>query len=389
LYPAQNPSEAERMAIVATGGYGRGVLAAGSDIDLLFLLPYKQTAWGESVAETILYCLWDMGLKVGHATRSVNECIRQARADMTIRTSLLESRYLLGDHKLYDELVARFDKEVVQGTAAEFVAAKLAEREERHRRAGQSRYLVEPNVKDGKGGLRDLHTLYWIAKYVYRVRDTDELLERGVFDAHEYRTFRRCADLLWPVRCSIHFFSGRAEERLSFDMQREIAIRLGYTSHPGMQDVERFMKHYFLVAKDVGDLTAILCAKLEDEQAKPAPVLSRMVARFRPGTKRRRVPDSDDFIIDNNRINLAAPDIFKHDPDNLIRIFRLAQKNNLAFHPDAMRTVTRSLKLINTPLRENPEANRLCIEILPSKDAATARRRLNETGVRGHFIGAF
>src|SRR5881398_2278707 len=389
LYPAQNPSEAERMAIVATGGYGRGVLAAGSDIDLLFLLPYKQTAWGESVAETILYCLWDMGLKVGHATRSISECIRAAKADMTIRTALLEARYLLGDRKLYDELIARFDKEVVQGTAAQFVAAKLAEREERHRRAGQSRYLVEPNVKDGKGGLRDLHTLSWIAKYVYRVRETVELLQRGVFDAQEYRNFRRCADFLWSVRCNIHFLAGRAEERLSFDMQREIAIRLGYTSHPGMQDVERFMKHYFLVAKDVGDLTAILCAKLEDQQAKPAPVLSRMMARLRPSAARRRVPESDDFIVDNNRINLAAPDVFKHDPVNLIRIFRLAQKNNLAFHPDAMRTVTRSLKLINTQLRENPEANRLFMEILTSNDAEVVLRRMNETGVLGHFIRAF
>src|SRR5687768_12073501 len=169
LYPSLNPSEAERMAVVATGGYGRGLLAPGSDIDLLFVLPYKQTAWGESVAETILYCLWDMGLKVGHATRSVDECIRQAKADMTIRTSILEARFLLGDNKLFDVLVARFDKNIVQGTAAEFVTAKLAEREERHRRAGQSRYLVEPNVKDGKGGLRDLHTLFWMAKYVYRV----------------------------------------------------------------------------------------------------------------------------------------------------------------------------------------------------------------------------
>src|SRR5712672_240170 len=362
LYPSQSPSDAERMAVVATGGYGRGLMAPGSDIDLLFLLPYKQTAWGESVAEVILYCLWDMGLKVGHATRSVDECIRQAKADMTIRTAILEARFLLGDRRLFDELVSRFDKQIIPGTAAQFVTAKLAEREERHRRAGASRYLVEPNVKDGKGGLRDLHTLFWIAKYVYRVRETDELLERGVFDAQEYRTFRRCADFLWSVRCNIHFFSGRAEERLSFDMQREIAIRLGYTSHPGMQDVERFMKHYFLVAKDVGDLTAILCAKLEDQQAKPAPVLSRMVARLRPRAQRRRVPDSDDFIVDNNRINLAAPDVFKHDPVNLIRIFRLAQKNNLAFHPDAMRTVTRSLKLVNAQLRENPEANRLFIE---------------------------
>src|SRR4029077_13995082 len=160
-------------------------------------------------------------------------------------------------------------KSIVSGTAAEFVAAKLGEREERHRRAGQSRYRVERSVTEGKGGLRALHTLYWIAKYVYRVRDTDELVKRGVFDAQEYRTFRRCEDFLWSVRCNMHFFTNRAEERLSFDIQREIAVRLGYTQHPGMQDVERFMKHYFLVAKDVGDLTAILCAKLEDEQKKP------------------------------------------------------------------------------------------------------------------------
>lgn len=389
LYRSPIPSGAERMAVVATGGYGRGLMAPESDIDLLFILPYKQTAWGEQVAEAILYCLWDMGLKVGHATRSVDESIRQARGDMTIRTAILETRFLTGDKPLYDELVARFDKEVVQGTASEFVTAKLAEREERHRRGGQSRYLVEPNVKDGKGALRDLHTLFWIAKYVYRVRDTSELVERGVFDAQEYRSFRRCADFLWSVRCNLHFYCNRAEERLSFDLQREIAVRLGYTSHPGMQDVERFMKHYFLVAKEVGNLTAILCAKLEDQQAKPAPVLSRMMARLRPTAVKRRVPDSDDFIVDNNRINVAAPDIFKHDPVNLIRIFRLAQKNNLAFHPDAMRGVTRSLGLINAQLRENPEANRLFMEILTSDNAEIVLRRMNETGVLGHFIRAF
>jgi [protein-PII] uridylyltransferase len=389
LYRSPIPSGAERMAVVATGGYGRGLMAPESDIDLLFILPYKQTAWGEQVAEAILYCLWDMGLKVGHATRSVDESIRQARGDMTIRTAILETRFLTGDRALYDELVARFDKEVVQGTATEFVTAKLTEREERHRRAGQSRYLVEPNVKDGKGGLRDLHTLFWIAKYVYRVREADELVDHGVFDPQEYRTFRRCADFLWSVRCNLHFVTGRAEERLSFDLQREVAVRLGYTSHPGMQDVERFMKHYFLVAKDVGDLTAILCAKLEDQQAKPAPVLSRFMARLRPSQTRRRVPDSDDFIVDNNRINLAAPDVLKRDPVNLIRIFRLAQKNNLAFHPDAMRTVTRSLRLINSEVRENPEANRLFMEILTSNDAEVVLRRMNETGVLGHFIRAF
>src|SRR5450432_2983506 len=385
LYHSPIPSGAERMAVVATGGYGRGLMAPESDIDLLFILPYKQTAWGEQVAEAILYCLWDMGLKVGHATRSIDESIRQARGDMTIRTSVLETRFLTGDQALYDELVTRFDKEVVQGTAAEFVTAKLAEREERHRRAGQSRYLVEPNVKDGKGGLRDLHTLYWIAKYVYRVKEREELIEHGVYDRREYTRFRRCADFLWAVRCHMHFVTGRAEERLSFDIQREIAVRLGYTEHPGQRDVERFMKHYLLGAKDVGDLTAILCAELEDSQAKAMPALGRMMAKFRP-RRRRHLSESDDFIVDYNRINVADPRVFARDPVNLIRIFHLAQKHDLAFHPDALRLATRSLRLIDQGLRENAEANRLFLEILTSKHAPEiVLRRMNETGVLGHF----
>jgi [protein-PII] uridylyltransferase len=389
LYPPQTASDAEHMAIVATGGYGRGLMAPGSDIDLLFLLPYKQTAWGESVAEAILYCLWDMGLKVGHATRSVDECIRQAKADMTIRTAVLEARFLLGDRKLYDQLVARFDKQVAQGTAAEFVTAKLAEREERHRRAGQSRYLVEPNVKDGKGGLRDLHTLFWMAKYVYRVREPEELIEHGVFDRQEYQLFRRCEDFLWAVRCHMHFVTGRAEERLSFDLQRDIAIRLGYTSHPGLRDVERFMKHYFLMAKDVGDLTAILCAELEARQAKGVAMLNRVVARFRR-RPRRVTLDAKGFIVDHNRISVADPQVFERDPVNLIRIFHLAQRHSLDFHPDAMRLATRSLKLIDKSVREDAEANRLFLEILTAKnDTEVVLRRMNEAGVLGRFIPDF
>ena len=389
LYPSDNPSEAERMAVVATGGYGRGLLAPGSDIDLLFVLPYKQTAWGESIAEFILYCLWDMGLKVGHATRSVNECIRQAKADMTIRTAILEARFLLGDHKLFDELATRFDTDVAQGTAAQFVAAKLTEREERHRRAGQSRYLVEPNVKDGKGGLRDLHTLFWIAKYVYRVHEPEQLIERGVFSRSEYQLFCRCEDFLWSVRCHLHFVTGRAEERLAFDIQREIAVRLGYTEHPGLKDVERFMKHYFLTAKDVGDLTAIMCAGLESGQAKALPMVSRVMARFRSrGPK--MLTDSEDFVVDNNRIKVIDAEVFIRDPVNLIRMFHLADRYTLAFHPEALRAATRSLKLIDKSLRENPEANRLFLEILASKgDPETVLRRMNETGVLGRFVPDF
>src|SRR5215470_17274967 len=389
LYPSQSPSEGERMAIVATGGYGRGLMAPGSDIDLLFLLPYKQTAWSEQIAEAILYCLWDMGLKVGHATRSIDDCIRLARADMTIRTAILEARFLLGDRALFDEMVLRFDRQVVQGSAAEFVAAKLAEREERHRRSGQSRYLVEPNVKDGKGGLRDLHTLFWIAKYVYRVRNSEDLIAQGVFNRAEYRLFRRCENFLWAVRCNMHFVAGRAEERLSFDIQRSIARRLGYVERAGMRDVERFMKHYFLMAKDVGDLTAILCAGLESRQAKFVPMLNRVVARLRP-RGRRVLRECSDFVIDNNRVNIADPDVFARDPVNLIRMFRLAQRHVLAFHPDALHRATRSLKLIDKSLRENRQSNDLFREILTAKsNAEIVLRRMNEAGVLGRFVPEF
>src|SRR5499427_1151415 len=389
LYPSRSPSEGERMAIVATGGYGRGLMAPGSDIDLLFVLPYKQTAWGEQLAEAILYCLWDMGLKVGHATRSIDESIRLAKADMTIRTAILEARFLLGDRALFDEMVARFDKQVVQGTAAEFVAAKLAEREARHRRSGQSRYLVEPNVKDGKGGLRDLHTLFWMAKYVYRVRDPEDLIAQGVFNRSEYQLFRRCEDFLWAVRCNMHFVAGRAEERLSFDIQRDIAVRLGYSARPGLQDVERFMKHYFLIAKDVGDLTAILCAGLESRQAMPVPVLNRMVAKFRPRPRAQQLPGNA-FFDDYNRINIISDKVFQRDPVNLIRIFHVALKHKLAFHPDAMRAAARSLRLIDKAVREDEEANRLFLEILTAReDAEIVLRRMNEAGVLGRFVPEF
>ncbi|MFG1418824.1 [protein-PII] uridylyltransferase [Xanthobacter sp. V0B-10] len=390
LYPADNPSRSERMAVAAVGGYGRGMLAPGSDTDILFVLPYKQTAWGESVAEAILYILWDLGLKVGHATRSVDECLRQARADFTIRTSILEARFLAGDKALFHDLEQRFDKEVVEGTAAEFVAAKMAEREERLRRAGQSRYLVEPNVKDSKGGLRDLHTLFWIAKYVYRVQTTSQLVAKEVFTREEARLFTRCEDFLWSVRCHLHFLTGRAEDRLSFDVQREMAQRLGYTEHPGQKDVERFMKHYFLVAKDVGDLTAILSAALEEHQAKPVPGLRGMVERLRPGHRRAALKDTPDFILDHDRLNVADAEVFKRDPVNLIRIFHVADKRNLALHPDAMRLMARSLPLIDAKLRDNPEANRLFLEVLASKNAPeTVLRRMNEAGVLGRFLPEF
>ncbi|MDJ1159496.1 [protein-PII] uridylyltransferase [Chelatococcus sp. SYSU_G07232] len=388
LYPADNPSTGERLAVVAVGGYGRGKMAPGSDVDLLFLLPYKQTAWSESVVEAMLYILWDLKLKVGHATRSVDDCIREARADMTVRTAMLEARFLLGERALYDDLVARFEHDVVRGSAQAFVEAKLAERDARVSRAGASRYLVEPNVKDGKGGLRDLNTLFWLARYVYRVHEPKELVRAGLFTGEEMVLFNRCEEFLWRVRCHMHFATGRAEERLSFDLQRAIAERIGYAAHGGLSAVERFMKRYFLTAKDVGDLTAIVCAGLEARHAKHRPTLDRFVQRLR---RRRRGPlESHDFALDNNRITVADDGAFTRDPVNLVRLFWLADRHNLAIHPDASRLATRSLKLIDRGVRENREANRLFLDILTSRNAPeVVLRRMNEAGVLGRFVPEF
>jgi len=382
------PQDAPQIAVTAVGGYGRGTLAPGSDIDLLFLMPAKNTPDMHKAVEFVLYLLWDLGFKVGHATRTVDESIRLSKSDMTIRTAILEVRAICGKKALTDDLEKRFESEVVTGTGPEFIAAKLAERDQRHRKAGDTRYLVEPNVKEGKGGLRDLHTLFWIAKYYYHVRDAADLVKLGVLSKRELKLFDKADDFLWAVRCQMHFITGKAEERLSFDIQREIADALGYQPRPGLSAVERFMKHYFLVAKDVGDLTRIVCAALEDKQAKDVPGLTGVLSRF--ARRLRKIPGSVEFVEDRGRIALAKPEVFKNDPVNLIRLFHIADINNLELHPDALRVVTRSLSLINNDLRENDEANRLFLSILTSRrDPALTLRRMNEAGVLGRFIPEF
>ncbi len=382
LYPLANPTSGEKLALVAVGGYGRGELAPFSDIDLLFLLPYKQTPHTEQVVESLLYLLWDLGLKIGHATRSIEDCLRHAKSDLTIRTGLLEARYLWGDQPLFAELKKRFDGEIVRGTAAHFIEAKLAERDERHRRTGDSRYVLEPNVKEGKGGLRDLHTLFWLAKYIYRIDDVAKLVDLGVLSAEESRRFARAQNFLWTVRCHLHFIAGRGEERLTFDLQTEIGRRMGYTDHAGSRGVERFMKHYFLVAKDVGDLTRIFCAILESDQQR-----KRRLSWVRWGIGRRGL---DGFVLDGERLTIPSEDFFETDPVALIRLFHVAQRTELDIHPRALRRASQSLRLIDAKLRQDPEANRLFLEILTSrKDPEAILRRMNEARVFGRFIPDF
>src|SRR6185503_3883940 len=381
VFPAANPSAAERLGVVATGGFGRGELAPLSDLDLLFLRPYKQTPRGEQIVEFMLYLLWDLGLKVGHATRTVEESIRYADRDQTIRTALLESRYIWGDRELFDELTRSFAQKFLTGEGRDFVEAKLAERDQRHQRMGDSRYVVEPNVKEGKGGLRDLHLLFWIAKYLYRVTKPAELIAKGVLTQGEARQFERAERFLSTVRCHIHYLTNRADDRLSFDLQRDIATRLGYQDRPGSLGVERFTKHYYLHAKTVGDLTRIFVAALEDSHRRK-PKLAALWQTLRP----RQLSG---FRLDGERLGAASNDQFTKDPVAILRLFYVAQENDLDIHPATLRLITQNIRLIDR-LRNDLEANRLFMAMMTSRhDPETTLRRLNEAGVFGRFVPDF
>jgi [protein-PII] uridylyltransferase len=387
VFRARNPTEGERFAIVAVGGYGRQQLAPSSDIDLLFLRDYKQTPWIESVTEYMLYMLWDMSLKVGHSSRTVEECLKLAREDHTIQTALLEVRLIAGDADLFDLFQTRFRKEVLDGGYREFVAAKLKDRDARHTRAGTSRYMVEPNLKEGKGGLRDLHTLFWILRHKFGFVSLLDYVKNGVFTREEVALFLRASDFLWRVRCHLHFVTGRAEERLTFDVQPELAQRMGYGGRGQQPAVERFMKRYFLAAKDVGSLTRILAAKLEAEQAKRPPL---GLQRFFPQLARPITFDAPGFKLEAGRLALQKPEVLDDDPTNLLRLFHVADVRDLDMHPTALTEVTRRLRQITPALRRDPVAQTLFLEIASSpRNAARTLTLMNEAGVLGRFLPEF
>ncbi len=382
IYPIANPSAGEVLTLVAVGGYGRAELAPFSDIDLLFLLPYKQTAHCEQVVEYLLYRLWDLGLKVGQSVRSIDECLRQAKADLTIKTSLLEARYLWGDQALYNKFRKRFGKEIVAGGAEEFYEAKLAERDSRHQKFGPSRYALEPNIKEGKGGLRDLQTLRWIAQFLYQIETMAGLVAQDVLSAEQLHRFERVEAFFWTLRCHLHFLRDRAEDKLTFDIQPEIAAKLGYRDHAGARGVERMMKHYFLHARLVGELARAFQAAVEAKR-----VHRRRLRLPSIGLLRREL---DGFAIEGGRLTVPRPGHFEKHPIDLIRIFRVAQKYEIEVHPLTVSWIGQSLRLVDRGLREDREANALFLDILTAPNGPEATlRRMNEAGLFGRFMPDF
>ncbi|MEM8631286.1 MAG: [protein-PII] uridylyltransferase [Pseudomonadota bacterium] len=382
LHPNGSPSSGERLSVLAVGGYGRSEMAPYSDVDLLFLAPYKLSPWAESVIESMLYMLWDLKLKVGHASRTIRDCLRLGREDYTIRTALLENRLICGDLAPAEALQERLWNDLVKGSAADFIEAKLSERGQRHLKQGGQRYVTEPNVKEGKGGLRDLQSLFWIAKYIHRVKSVQELVDLGLFTPEEFAKFRAAEEFLWAVRIHLHLITGRAMDQLTFDMQVEVADRMQYKPGNGRAAVEHFMQDYFLHATAVGELTRIFLTALEASHVKKAPTL---VGLFR---RRRKVKDG--YAIKQNRITYADEETFLSDRMNLLRIFEEALRTGYLMHPEAMRLISAHLDAFDAKMRSDPEANRIFLDLLLKHgNPERALRRMNELGVLSAFMPEF
>jgi [protein-PII] uridylyltransferase len=382
LHPLANPTEAERIAVLGVGGYGRAEMAPQSDVDLLFLTPWKMTPWAESVIETMLYMLWDLKLKVGHSSRTVKDCLRLGRDDITIRTALLEHRFICGHAPLAVELDSKLWGELFKNSGPEFIEAKLAERAERHKRQGGQRYVLEPNVKEGKGGLRDLQTLYWIGKYLHRVPSSEGLVGAGLLSREEYDSFDRAEDFLWAVRCHLHYMTGRPTDTLTFDLQVEVAARMGYRDSGGRRAVEHFMQDYFRLATRVGELTRIFLTELEARHAK------REASLFGIFKMTKRVKSG--YTLVQGRIDLKDPKDFLKDKLNLLRVFEEGLRTKYLLHPNVMRIVTSNLDLIDDDMRDNPEAQRIFLDLLLQHgNPERALRRMNELGVLAAFIPEF
>ncbi len=382
LHPLPNPTEAERIAVLGVGGYGRAEMAPQSDVDLLFLTPWKITPWAESVIETMLYLLWDLKLKVGHSSRTVKDCLRLGREDVTIRTALLEHRFVAGHLALSEELDLRLWSDLFRNTGPEFIEAKLAERADRHKRQGGQRYVLEPNVKEGKGGLRDLQTLYWIGKYLHRVPSAEGLVGAGLLSRDEFDSFARAEDFLWAARCHLHYITGRPTDVLSFDLQVEVADRMGYRDSGGRRAVEHFMQDYFRLATRVGELTRVFLTELEARHAKREASLFgifKRTKRVRPG-----------YRLVQGRIDVTDPQAFLADKLNLLRVFEEALRTGYLLHPNIMRLVAANLDLIDDGMREDPEARRIFLDLLLQHgNPERALRRMNELGVLAAFIPEF
>ena len=355
-FPIANPTKADKLSIIAVGGYGRGNLAPGSDIDILILTPYKITPRIEQIVETLLYILWDLKLKVGYAIRSLEDNISKAKLDNTICTALLDARLISGDQDLWIQFNSVFKLEILNKLKEKYFYEKIKERDVRHKKMGDSRYLLEPNIKEGKGGLRDLNTIRWIISFLYQGNSAKEYLSLGLMTNKEASFYNKAEKHFMTLRSMMHYYSKNNSDRLTFDLQLSIAEKLGYKSHSGSTPIERLMKHYYLFAKDVGYLTKSVLENIENNNFKTDKSFFKKLV-FNIKKNKNGV-----FEFYGNSIHLAKTEK-NIEPLDIFRAYDFSAKYDLSLSNDLINIIKLNIRKVDT-LRNSKKANTFFINVL-------------------------
>lgn len=369
-------------AVVATGGYGRGELAPFSDVDVLIITPDDLSAAQKKWIETLHAACWKTGLRLSYAVRSLPECRAAMQSDLHFVTSLLEKRLVCGDRQLFKKLDKEYAQHLSTVGIGSIIAAKLNERDERHRKQGDSRALLQPNIKEGKGGLRDLQNLFWLATLTDGARTTRDMVRKRMLSAAEARLLGRAHEFFWQIRCHLHLLAGRGDDRLSFDIQPEVAQRMGYDDPAPNKRAEEFMRDYFRMANDTGYLTRILCTLLESRAA---------AGGATAGSRKLALSDLEDgFAIAQNRLLPVHKNVFAETPSEMVRIFRVSQTSGFDIHADALRQIRDILESNPAALQADKDALALLRDIIiDRKKSAQTLRRMNETGMLTAIIPDF
>jgi len=356
----------ERLTLVAIGGYGRGELNPYSDIDIMFLYSGKDQERIEAFAQKLLYFLWDMRLDVGYSVRTTADCIAMAKADLTVKTALLDSRYLVGNQPLYAELEKVLVSQILAKESDSFIREKMEELRKRRSKYGASIYILEPNIKEGEGALRDLHTAMWVAKIKYKVREPRELIIKGVLSEEELATYDAALSYLWRIRNELHFLAGRKKDQLTFDAQTAVAAFLGYKEHGRTVAEEEFMRDYYLHANRVEHFASVLIAKCAWREEKASKILGYFTRR----------PLGNGLFVLKGELVIPDETIIEKDPTLLIKIFEHAQRQGATLNLRVKTLIRNSLHLVNDKFRRSKEVNASFFAILRCEKGVVETLRL-------------
>ncbi len=365
------------VALVAVGGYGRGELHPASDVDLMILLERSADKTKGEWIESFLRFLWDIGLEVGHSVRTVKECIAEAKKDITVATNLTEARLLHGDTQLFDQMLTRTGPDKIWPPKA-FFQAKFDEQRARHERFHDTAYNLEPNLKEGPGGLRDIHVIGWVTQRHFRASSLQDLVAHGFLTEKEHRALIRGRNFLWKLRNGLHFLTGRREDRLLFDHQRVLAEQMGFQAAPGDLAVEQLMKRYYRAIKELALLNEILLQHFQEE------LLARKQTRIRKINRR--------FRAHKNFLEVTNDAVFIQSPFAMLEMFLILQQDASlkGVRASTIRLVRENLHLIDQKFRKDIACRSLFMEIMRQRRGQThVLRQMNAYGVLGAYIPAF